>query len=564
MHNGWRINELIFNFQFSIFKIPLDSFALSAGTVLVGERRYTIERLLGSGGFGKTYLASTSFTVGNISVRGYVAVKEHFVADHNEREADTLRVTTPGTARSRQIVADSLRDFIGEARRLQQLGAGHPNIVKVNEVFEANDTAYYVMEYLEGTSLWSAVDGKPMAEGDMLALMAPIIDAVAYLHRNRLTHLDIKPQNIMLATADDGSMRPVLIDFGLSKHYDANGNATSTVNTLACSDGYSPVEQYSGITTFSPSSDVYALGATMLACLIGKTPQKSTEWPAGERMRYIDTLPVSEPLRSALCGALGDIHTRTPDAGSFGGEVSLQAKRSAVINLPTPGPTTSATRPVERRYSAAGPSPVTPSGPSPVTPDSDATRPASASRKPVVKNSRAIILIALSALILFVSGYLAYQAYEAQYPPNLSLAVEKNGVQSYFYEDEWNDMSAAEQNQYTKLGVVINKDHQRFILALDCVENGRDMHWRQAMSRYSNVMPTKRQCEAILAQNAAVRHAIEAFGGSRAGNGFWTNEGDDASYAWRFDIDNGFAYINGERNTFRVRAVAPVPVASAR
>ena len=132
----------------------------------------------------------------------------------------------------------------------------------------------------------------------MLALMAPIVDAVAYLHRNRLTHLDIKPQNIMLATADDGSMRPVLIDFGLSKHYDANGNATSTVNTLACSDGYSPVEQYSGITTFSPSSDVYALGATMLACLIGKTPQKSTEWPAGERMRYIDTLPVSEPLRA--------------------------------------------------------------------------------------------------------------------------------------------------------------------------------------------------------------------------------------------------------------------------
>ena len=568
MHNGWRINELIFNFQFSIFKIPLDSFALSAGTVLVGERRYTIERLLGSGGFGKTYLASTSFTVGNISVRGYVAVKEHFVADHNERDAATLRVTTPGTARSRQIVADSLRDFIGEARRLQQLGAGHPNIVKVNEVFEANDTAYYVMEYLEGTSLWSAVEGKPMAEGDMLALMAPIVDAVAYLHRNRLTHLDIKPQNIMLATADDGSMRPVLIDFGLSKHYDANGNATSTVNTLACSDGYSPVEQYSGITTFSPSSDVYALGATMLACLIGKTPQKSTEWPAGERMRYIDTLPVSEPLRSALRGALGDIHTRTPDAGSFGGEVSLQAKRSAVINLPTPGPTTSATRPVERQYSAAGPSPVTPSGPSPVTPDSDATRPASASRKPVVKNSRSIILIALSALILFVGGYLAYQAYEAhedkKYPPNLSLAVEKNGVQSYFYEDEWNTLSAAEQNQYTKLGVVINKDHQPFILALDCVENGRHMTWNQAMSRYSNVMPTKRQGEAIVAQYAAVRHAIEAFGGSDAGYGFWTNKEYDSSVAWFVNMTNGSMYDASKASAIEVRVVAPVPVASAR
>ena len=542
----------------------MDSFALSAGTVLVGERRYTIERLLGSGGFGKTYLASTSFTVGNISVRGYVAVKEHFVADHNERDAATLRVTTPGTARSRQIVADSLRDFIGEARRLQQLGAGHPNIVKVNEVFEANDTAYYVMEYLEGNSLWSAVDGKPMAEGDMLALMAPIVDAVAYLHRNRLTHLDIKPQNIMLATADDGVTRPVLIDFGLSKHYDANGNATSTVNTLACSDGYSPVEQYSGITTFSPSSDVYALGATMLACLIGKTPPKSTEWPAGERMRYIDTLPVSEPLRAALRGALGDIHTRTPDAGALASALG-GATRPMERRYSTAGQAAGDTRPMERRLSAAGPSPVTPSaGPSPVTTDSDATRPASASRKPSGKKRRSIILIALAAHILLVGGYYAFQAYEDyKYEKSLRniipLAVESKitGVQNYFYEYEWNDMSAVEKNGYRKLGVVIDKDNQPFILALDCVENGREMTWDEAMSRYSNVMPTKRQGEAIAAQYEAVRHAIEAFGGS-AGYWFWTNEEYDSSYAWLVNMSHGYVSYTNKTNTGRVRPVAPV------
>ncbi|MBO4977357.1 MAG: serine/threonine protein kinase [Muribaculaceae bacterium] len=371
-------------------------FALPHGAVLQGSQRYVIERLLGAGGFGKTYLASTVIAVGAIRAKAYVAIKEHFVSDLNEREAGTLRVTTPGTARSRQTVENSLRDFLGEARRLQQLGEGHPDIVKVNEVFEANGTAYYVMEYLDGNSLWSAIAGKPMDEDAMLRLMFPIVDAVAYLHRNRLTHLDIKPQNIMLAVGDDGEVTPVLIDFGLSKHYDADGNATSTVNTLACSDGYSPIEQYSGITTFTPAADVYALGATMLACLTGTTPAKSTAWPAGQRMRYLDSLPLSEPMRTALRGALADIDTRLPDANALlgalgssttahfpqgrggrdlnatrplGGEGSLQAKRTPVINLPTPGkePATprkvSASlhmesdndiRPMERQYSNAG------------------------------------------------------------------------------------------------------------------------------------------------------------------------------------------------------------------
>ena len=251
---------------------------LPAGTVLTGSRQYTIESVIGAGGFGITYMALTEVVLGNMRVTTRVAVKEHFLADHNEREASTLRVTTPGTVRSRKVVADSLRDFLGEARRLQSVSAGQKAIVKVNEVFEANGTAYYVMEYLEGSSLWDAVAGRGMAEGDMLALMQPIIEAVAYLHANRLTHLDIKPQNIMLATEGAG-VRPVLIDFGLSKHYDEQGRATSTINTLACSDGYSPAEQYSGIMTFTPAADVYALGATMIACLTGQTPPRAPNGP---------------------------------------------------------------------------------------------------------------------------------------------------------------------------------------------------------------------------------------------------------------------------------------------
>lgn len=120
-----------------------------------------------------------------------------------------------------------------------------------------------------------------MKEENISSIINPIIEAVQYLHGNRMTHLDIKPDNIMLSHDENGNSRPVLIDFGLSKHYDKNGKPTSTINTLGCSDGYAPVEQYAGITTFSPSADIYALGATMWFCLTGMNPKRSSDLNEG-------------------------------------------------------------------------------------------------------------------------------------------------------------------------------------------------------------------------------------------------------------------------------------------
>jgi serine/threonine protein kinase len=107
----------------------------------------------------------------------------------------------------------------------------------------------------------------------------------------------------MLTTGEDGSLRPVLIDFGLSKHYGKNGKPTSTINTLGCSDGYAPIEQYAGITTFSPTADIYALGATMVFCLTGKDPIKSTELHDGQ---LVSSLPydISEWTRSVIKSAV--------------------------------------------------------------------------------------------------------------------------------------------------------------------------------------------------------------------------------------------------------------------
>lgn len=261
---------------------------------------YRIESVLGCGGFGITYLANATIMVGNVSLNVKFAIKEHFISSDCERNLKTNMVVYSNPVRER--VENSRKDFIAEAKRLHKVGVSHPNIVKVNEVFETNNTAYYVMEYLDGESLRSFVKTHGvMNDSQIMAIMCPIVEAVQYLHKNRMTHLDIKPDNIMLTHNEDGGIRPVLIDFGLSKHYDKEGRPTSTINTLGCSDGYAPIEQYAGITQFSPSADIYALGATMYFCITGKNPNKSTELEEGELASSIESLSkeISSVVREA-------------------------------------------------------------------------------------------------------------------------------------------------------------------------------------------------------------------------------------------------------------------------
>jgi serine/threonine protein kinase len=276
--------------------------ALSIGTILKnGNRNYKIEKVLGAGGFGITYLASTVVKVGNVDMKCKLAIKEHFMSSDCERNESTSQVVYSNPAKDR--VESSRKDFIAEAKRLQTMGASHPNIVKVNEIFEANNTAYYVMEYLEGDSLRAYVKKKGrLDESEMRKIMEPIISAVDCLHQQQMTHLDIKPDNIMLAKDVYEELRPVLIDFGLSKHYDKNGHPTSTVHTLGCSDGYAPIEQYAGITTFSPTADIYALGATMYFCLTGIDPIKSTDLHEGQLVSLLPS-DVSEETKAIIQSA---------------------------------------------------------------------------------------------------------------------------------------------------------------------------------------------------------------------------------------------------------------------
>ena len=234
---------------------------LQAGTSLQNGR-YRVERVLGQGGFGITYLGV------QIYLSRKVAIKEFFMEDFCLR--NSAQYVTAPTDTNKGLVDSFRRKFIKEAQNIAKLK--HPNIVSIIDVFEDNGTAYYVMESLDGGSLANKVSQGALPEHVALRYIRQVASALEYIHSNNMMHLDIKPANILL----DGNDNAVVIDFGLSKQYDDTGQQTSTT-PVGISHGYAPIEQYSknGVGTFSPSTDIYSLGATLYKLLTGATPPEA-------------------------------------------------------------------------------------------------------------------------------------------------------------------------------------------------------------------------------------------------------------------------------------------------
>ncbi len=264
-------------------KVQMLECALPIGTVLRSKagRDYKITGVLGAGGFGITYKAVGKVVINketNYSQVATFAIKEFFMKGCS-RGADKAGVLCSSSLRDDMETGKD--DFRKEAGVLMKLNGASPHIVMVNEQFEANGTWYYVMDYLDGKSLQAYVDasgGRGLPEQEALSLLLPVARAVALLHEHRLLHLDIKPDNIMLKHDPlDDTVTPVLIDFGLAKHFDKKGRPTSRLIARGATEGYAPLEQYGEITGFSPAMDVYALGATLFFLLTGKEPVRAYE-----------------------------------------------------------------------------------------------------------------------------------------------------------------------------------------------------------------------------------------------------------------------------------------------
>jgi serine/threonine protein kinase len=254
---------------------------------LIGSGRYIVGRLVGKlGGFGATYLAYDT------RLLTVVAIKEYLPRDIATRDASTSRVRPHGK-NELDVFRYGLARFIDEARILAKID--HPNVIRVRDYLEDNSTAYLVMDYCDGLTLSDYTKRQPtgrIEENIATAIILPILDGLASVHRLGYLHRDVKPQNIYLSIGN----KPILLDFGAARQL-YSGKTRSM--TIIVSEGYAPIEQYQQSGYQGPWTDVYGASATLYTMLTGKSPPNATD-----RITSKTALPglhgISKSLRSII------------------------------------------------------------------------------------------------------------------------------------------------------------------------------------------------------------------------------------------------------------------------
>ena len=260
---------------------------LRKGTRLIG--RYTIEKVLGQGGFGITYLGIDELH------EKKVAIKEFFpqgIVTRNIEYEDAVTVTFVG---EKDNYNKGKEKFLKEARIMARFSKDE-GIVKAQDFFEINNTAYIVMEYLEGITLKQYLRENERIEPDeLLELFVPLIESLDEIHSQGLIHRDISPDNIMVLLG--GKIK--LMDFGAARDYTDFGEKSLS---LILKPGYAPPEQYQTHGVQGPWTDIYALCATMYKCLTGENPPDAIERVMDDNLKEISEfgIPVSEQMEETI------------------------------------------------------------------------------------------------------------------------------------------------------------------------------------------------------------------------------------------------------------------------
>ena len=276
---------------FDIGQVKKNAFSLPPQTILCGK--YLVGKVLGQGGFGITYIGW------DIALERKVAIKEYYPSGQVSRLPGTRGLVWSESEQARLAQQDGMEMFLKEARKMAKV-EDIPGVVKVRELFRENETAYIVMDFVEGETLKARLKRTgPMPWNTAKAIFRPAIQAMEKVHQAGLIHRDLSPDNIMLLP--DGSVK--ILDLGAAKDLNVNSGASSM---QVAKSGFSPFEQYTQRGGSGPWTDVYAMAATIYFTLTGKLPPAAMDRIEEDTISWnlpgLDALPTS--ALSALQKAL--------------------------------------------------------------------------------------------------------------------------------------------------------------------------------------------------------------------------------------------------------------------
>lgn len=266
-------------------------FALPTGTILFGK--YLVGNVLGQGGFGITYIGW------DISLERKVAIKEYYPTGQVSRASGTRNLIWYTSGSTQSVQQDGMRAFLKEAQKMAKVD-GLPNVVRILDLFQENETAYIVMDYVAGKTLKKALEETgPIDWEQAKDIFVPAIKAMEQVHRAGLVHRDLSPDNLMLTP--DGDV--MILDLGAAKDLNINSGASSA---LVAKGGFSPLEQYGQRGGSGTWTDVYAMAATIYYALTGMLPPTAVDRITEDNIRwdYPGLLSLPTPVLKSLKKAM--------------------------------------------------------------------------------------------------------------------------------------------------------------------------------------------------------------------------------------------------------------------
>ena len=442
-----------------------ETFALKPGTILEGK--YLVGEMLGQGGFGITYIGFDLLLEQKVAIKEYYPMSTGMVSrdGHSTVVWSSAMMGKTGTQKG-------FDSFLKEARKMAKLG-GIPGVVGVKSVFIQNETAYIVMDFIEGETLLKKLQKNvPMDFDSCVKLMTPIMQALAEVHEHGIIHRDISPDNIMVRP--DGKL--ILLDLGAAKDLDIQGNDGSVQSSqMVAKQGFSPIEQYSKSGKVGPWTDIYAMAATIYYCCTGILPPPATD-------RTIDDTLACQPLLTQTqFGILADCMRMRPQDRPQSMDTLLQMlthpQGEAKAEPPKVIPEVEPPKPVETKAAPPKPMETEPVAQKiqPINPEAQPTQPPRHDVKPerplskwLIPGVAAVVAVIALAISIGSGGKKSAPAFSVKAPtvqtaatepaptetvPTIPMEVHTMAAADFVYEDDISATPFWGQSQYLRKDV---------------------------------------------------------------------------------------------------------------